>query len=441
MLKQRFNYFSMLITGIFFCVLGMSFLFEKWTPWNWLYFTLLIGISIVGALRILNFILNFHKLKHRFTQLVDVIFWIVLIIIAVINDKMFYAFFPRAVGIWIMLHALVKIIVLYIKISDHLSGWLRSLIFLCGDLFMAFVLLFMPYRFAWLVNMVMGCYFIIYGSNMLLDFIREILPSRSTDTMNQQRLAVPPFLAAIIPPALMRFILEKDKEDREREDFEAIKKDIPIDLEVFVHLAPGGPAMLGHVDIAYQGYLLSYGCYDPHRRRLFGGMGDGVVLLADKDEYIYNCLKNENKVLVCFGIAFNDKQKQSFQDTLCEMLANLSEFECDEQLKQKNRAYSGACDDYLSRVTRNVSNARYFKYRDGKFKTFFVLSTNCVFFTTHLLSAVGLNLFDISGIISPGSYFDFLNKQFKSDKSFVISRCIYTKRNMDIFLKTEKQES
>ena len=51
--------------------------------------------------------------------------------------------------------------------------------------------------------------------------------------------------------------------------------------------------------------------------------------------------------------------------------------------------------------------------------------------------AVGLNLFDMSGIISPGSYFGFLNKQFKSDKSFVMSRCIYTKRNMDIFLKKE----
>lgn len=439
MLKQQFNYFSMLITGIFFCILGMSFLYEKWTPWSWLYYTLLIGISVVGILRILNFILNFHKLKHRLTQLADVVFWLVLISIAVANDKMFYALFPRAVGVWITLHALVKIIVLYIKISDHLSGWLHSLVFLCADLFMAFVLLFMPYRFTSFVNIVMGGYFIIYGGNMLLDFIREILPSKNSGTINRQRLAIPPFLAAIVPPALIRFILEKDKEEQKREDFEAIKKDIAIDLEVFVHLAPSGPAMLGHVDIAYQGYLLSYGCYDPHQRRLFGSLGDGVVLLADKNEYIYNCLKNENKVLVCFGIVLNEKQKKSFQNTLCEMLVNLSEFHCDEQLKQNKQSYNGACDDYLSRVTRNVSNARYFKYRSGKFKTFFVLSTNCVFFTTHLLSAIGLNLFDMSGIVSPGSYFDFLNKQFKSDKSFVISRCVYTKRNMDIFLKKGMQ--
>ena len=440
MLKQRFNYVSMLITGLFFSVLGCSFLFEKWSPWNWLYFTFVIGVSIVGTLRILNFALNFRKLNHRFREMTDVLFWIILLMISLANDRMFYALFPRAVGIWILLHAIVKIIVISIKIKDHLSGWLHSLIFLLGDLFMSFVLLFMPHRFAWLIDAVMGCYFIVYGSNVLLDFIREVIPAkRKEEIENKQRLAIPPSMAAIIPPALIRFILSKDKDEQEREDFEAIKADIPIDLEVFVHMAPSGPAMLGHVDIAYQGYLLSYGCYDPHHRRLLGTLGDGVVLLAPKNKYIYNCLKNENKVLVGFGIALNEKQKQAFQARLCEMLSQLSVFECDEQLKQRDLSYKGACEDYLSRVTRNVENARYFKYRDGKFKTFFVLSTNCVYFITHLLSTIGLNLIDMSGIISPGSYFDFLNKQFKSDKSFVISRHVYTKHNMHLFMEANEE--
>lgn len=439
MLKQQLNYLSMLITGIFFCILGLSFLFETWSPWNWLYDTLVIGVGIVGLLRILNFIFNYRKLNHRFTQLADVIFWIALIIGSLANADMFYAFFPRAVGLWILLHALVKIIVLYIKLTDHLSGWLHSLIFLIGDVFMSFILLFMPNRFAWLIDTAIGIYFIVYGSNLLLDFIREIIPAKRKEQIeNKQRLAVPPFMAAIIPPALIHFILNKDKDEKEREDFEAIKADIPIDLEVFVHLAPSGPAMLGHVDITYQGYLLSYGCYDPHHRHLLGTLGDGVVLLAPRNEYIYNCLKNENKVLVGFGIALNEKQKQAFEERLCEMLSSLNEFQCDEQLKQNGIAVHTACEDYLSRVTRNVPDARYFKYQDGRFKTFFVLSCNCVYFITHLLRTIGLNLFDISGIISPGSYFDFLNKQFKSDKSFVISRHVYTKRHLNSFMKQKK---
>ncbi|MEG1630127.1 MAG: hypothetical protein RR345_03335, partial [Erysipelotrichaceae bacterium] len=62
--------------------------------------------------------------------------------------------------------------------------------------------------------------------------------------------------------------------------------------------------------------------------------------------------------------------------------------------------------------------------------TFFVLYTNCVSFVGNLIECVGLNLVDLSGIISPGSYYDFLNKQFMSEKSFVIARKLYTKKDI-----------
>ena len=35
---------------------------------------------------------------------------------------------------------------------------------------------------------------------------------------------------------------------------------------------------MGHVDICYQGQVISYGSYDPHSERLFGTIGDGVYL-------------------------------------------------------------------------------------------------------------------------------------------------------------------
>lgn len=434
MLKRSFNYFSMFVTGTFFCVLGFSFIFGRWTPWNWLYFTLIIGIGIVGVLRILNFLFNFRKLKHKLSQFLDVIVWISLIVLSLANAQLFYFIFPRLVGAWISLHAIVKVITIHIKIKDHLPGWIKSLFFLLGDLIMVFILLFMPYRFPMIVDGVVGCYFIIYGGNSLLDFTRELLPAHSGEKLDRKiRLAVPPFLAAIIPPTLMRTILDKDAEDQARDDFEAIKEDIPVDLEVYVHIAPSGPAMLGHVDIAYRGFLISYGCYDPHERRLFGTLGDGVILVAPQNPYIYNCLENENKILVGFGIALNDRQKKALNERLLETFSEFEDFYSDEELKRAGKPYKGECDDYLSRVTRNVKDSHYYKYKDGKFKTFFVLSSNCVFFITHLLGSIGLNLFDMSGIISPGSYFDFLNKQFKSDKSFVISRTIYTRKSVDRF--------
>ena len=434
MLRKTFNYFSMFVTGFFFCVLGFSFLFGTWSPWNWLYFTLIIGMIVVAILRVLNFCLNFHKVERRFGQFLDVMMWFLVIILALANSELFYFLFPRLIGSWILLHALVKTITITIKIKDHLPGWLHSFIFLIGDIFMASVLLWMPDHFPVLVNVVIGCYFLIYGNNILLNFIREVIPaSRKEQWDHRFQLALPPFLAAWIPPTLLLTILNKDKEDQARADFEMIKKDIPVDLEVFVHMALKGPAMLGHIDLAYRGFLFSYGCYDPHERRWLGTMGDGVLLVAPKEEYIYNCLKNENKVLVCFGIVLNGDQKQAFDHRLLEIFDDLVDFHSDEELAQAKKPTKGDGSDYLSRVTRNVPDAHFYKYRRGRFKTFFVLSSNCVFFIRHLLGSIGLNLLEMSGIVSPGSYFDFLNKQFKSNKSFVISRRIYTKRNMNQF--------
>lgn len=434
MLKKHFNYFSMLSTGLFFFILGISFIFGKFSPWNWLYITLIIGVSIIGVLRIANFIMNFRRLKRRFSMFLDVILWIIGIILSLSNAPLFYFLFPRLVGGWISLHAIVKTIKIYIKIKDHLSGWMHSFIFLIGDVVMATILFLAPYRYLFLVDLSVGCYFMIYGGNYVLEYLREILPAHSGATLDRKiQLAVPPFLAAIIPPTLMHMILDKDDDDQVREEFEAVKDDIPVDVEVFVHIAPSGPAMLGHVDIAYRGFLMSYGCYDPHQRRLVGTLGDGVVIVAPKDSYLYNCLVNENKVLVGFGISLNSKQKKDLNKQLLEVFEMFVDFQSDEQLKNKGLSYKGACDDYISRVTQTTPEAKFYKYKEGKLKTFFVLSSNCVFFITNILSCIGLNLVDMSGIVSPGSYFDFLNKQFKSDKSFVISRTIYTKKNAGQF--------
>lgn len=435
MLKKQFNYFVMFSTGIFFFVIGCSLLFDRMTPWNWLYYTLVIGVIVVALFRFLNIMLNFTKMKRRFSQIVDIIAWIGIMIFSISEPWLFYFVFPIIMGFWILLHAIVKIIVLYIKMKDKLPGRMHSFIFLIGDLLMAIILIFNPISYRGLINLVLGFYFIIYGGNTLLDVVREIIPKNSGEKLDQKiRLAVPPFLAAIIPPTLMRTILTKDAEDVARDEFDVIKETLQADLGVLVHLAPSGPAMLGHVDLVYRGFVMSYGCYDPHNRRLIGSMGDGVVLIAPKQSYIHNCLANENKILVEFGIKLDEKQKERLNNRLLEVFDGFVDFYSDEQLRLAGSPYKGDCEDYISRVSKTSPSTNFYKYKEGKLKTFFVLSSNCVYFAANILNVIGLNLFDMSGIISPGSYFDFLNKEFKSDKGLVISRKVYTKKNAKAFL-------
>ncbi|WP_416326971.1 hypothetical protein [[Eubacterium] hominis] len=434
MFKKNINYVTMFATGAFFCVLGFSFIFDSLTVWNWLYTTFVIGVAAVGIIRLFNLIINFRKVDNRLNQLIDIIIWIIAISISLSYPSTFFSLLPRLVGAWILLHAIVKVIVLWIKQHDHLPIPIHSIVYLIGDLIMSFFLISSPFMHEELISFCMGCYFLIYGGNSLLDLVREIIPSGSAEKLdNKIRLSVPPFMSVIIPPHLMRTLLNKDKEDQLKEQFEAIKEDIPIDMEVLIHLAPSGPAMLGHADMIYRGLVLSYGCYDPHERHLFGTMGDGVVIIAPKDTYIHNCLANENKILISFGIALNETQKDKLNKRLLEVFSTFEDFHSDEELKQMGESFEGACDDYLSRVTRTSPKSKFYKIKEGKLKTFFVVSSNCVFFLSNILKVIGLHLVDLSGIISPGAYYDFLNNQFKSNKGFVVSRKLYRKKDAVYF--------
>ena len=93
MLKKNFNYFTMFATGLFFCVLGFSFIFDSLAVWNWLYTTLVIGISVAGVIRIFNMILNYRKLKHKGGQFLDIIVWLIAIIISLAIPETFFAIF------------------------------------------------------------------------------------------------------------------------------------------------------------------------------------------------------------------------------------------------------------------------------------------------------------------------------------------------------------
>lgn len=430
MLKNTFNYFTMFITGLFFCVLGISLIFHKLDTWNWLYSLFIIGILALTVIRIFNIIINFRKVKHLSSQLFELILWILLVLISITYPSLFRTLMPRLIGVWLFLHAVAKGIVLYIKKKDKLSGQLKTSLFFCWDIIMASVLLFLPYKLEYIISYGVGAYFCIHGASALLNMIREVLPKNSGTKLDTRiRLGLPTYLAAIIPPKLIKIILDKDEDELIREEFDTYKANIPIDLEVMVHLAPSGPASFGHVDLIYKDMVFSYGCYDPHNRRLCGTLGDGVMLIAPREAYLNNCLENENKVLIGFGIILNTSQKELIEQHLLDICQDIYDFKSDEQLKREGLSYKGECDDYLSRVTRKVPHAKYYKFHDKRFKTFFVLSSNCVYFASQVLNKIGLNLVDLSGVVSPGSYFDFLNNQFKSDRGFVISRKIYRKND------------
>lgn len=71
------------------------------------------------------------------------------------------------------------------------------------------------------------------------------------------------------------------------------------------------------------------------------------------------------------------------------------------------------------------AHAEFYKIGQGPFKTYNVLTTNCVAVANMLSGSGGVDLMNPQGIVTPGTYSEFLDRQFLRKKSIVVSRTVY----------------
>ena len=64
-------------------------------------------------------------------------------------------------------------------------------------------------------------------------------------------------------------------------------------------------------------------------------------------------------------------------------------------------------------------------FKSGKFKTYFVMTTNCVLLAESIVCQAGTDILNLTGIISPGTFYDYLDREFLRPGSMVISREAY----------------
>ena len=77
------------------------------------------------------------------------------------------------------------------------------------------------------------------------------------------------------------------------------------------------------------------------------------------------------------------------------------------------------------KLLEQEAQAEFYKIGQGPFKTYNVLTTNCVAVANMLSGSGGVDLMNPQGIITPGTYSEFLDRQFRRKKSIVVSRTVY----------------
>ena len=273
--------------------------------------------------------------------------------------------------------------------------------------------------------LLLGCYLLMLGASNLRDgFFFERIES-NPKLKRRMRMTLPIFVTALIPISTLRKLNEwlSNHENQEGEVHSERKNDQVVDLEIFVHTSETSFFLaMGHVDICYQGKVISYGSYDPHSERLFGMVGDGVLFKANREKYIELCKRESQKTLFAYGLSLTDQQKAAIQTRLAEIEDLLIPWEPSSQLMKRRE---GEVKHTYSYQLKQEADAMRYKFSSSKFKTYFVLSTNCVLLADSIVGKAGTDILSPQGFIVPGTYQDYLDLEYTKPSGIVVSRSIY----------------
>lgn len=387
-------------------------------------FTYLIGFVFIflGITYFLREIISKFKNKNDsnfwLRAFVNIIIGLVIIIYPGIPITLVGIF----TGIYCCLLSAIHLINTYTKFKDHLKGLILEFILSVFFIALGIFFLFSPYLHVNIIMDVVSIYFILFGMTYIKDGIKEIIPVTHKNKLKRKvRIMLPAIFSALIPRIVLEevnaYLKPEENEEHDKPKYQKNKINVIPDIEVLVHVSKEGYGPMGHLDLIIDGKVISYGNYDGSSAKLFEAIGDGVLFIADAKKYIPFVIKDSHKTLFSFGLKLEDEQLKKIKEKLNSFKTNLTEWIPPE--------YNGKGKPlYPIRLSNDVP-VKFYKFTKGKYKTYFVFSNNCVSIADDIIGSAGTDIINLNGIITPGVYYDYLNKEFAKKNSFVISKKIY----------------
>lgn len=385
----------------------------------WPLFTLLMLIII--GLDTLTRLLDWFLMKpRRWSSAIwlPLIGDLVMMILFVVFNHLMSHFTVILFGWWSLLNALSRLLGYFVARRDHLR--FRRWLLLDGviTLIFSFMLIFSQAMRSALFEVYIGSYLIFYGAMQLISAINALSDHRLASYIH---LPVPVFLATVLPSSVVRIVGEMVRLDPREVATHVDPTMDEHEVSVYFYMENKSFNRFGHVDIGYMGKSYSYGNHDPFNRQKYLLYGDGVLIRADEASFVGYQLEARGHVIARFRIRLNDTQLTKFKEALNKLLARTVPFAFPYD-EDPQASY------YLTRLHRATKDMSLFKFSSGMFRTYYILTTNCVLLVDTLLRKSGINMFNISGVITPGTYFDLLNDLYLTPESPVIQRIYYHKR-------------
>ena len=421
---------SLLIVSISLIFLGLLMIIGR----DELYFDIMnIFISVILILGVFQFIRYFFmKPSNKKITFIQSFSYLIFCLIISSIRAIPLSIFPIIFALYMLLNGIIRMITYFLMLSTKVNGRIVHLILGVVYLLIGIPLLFAPLKKITTVLLLVGYYIVLLGFNYLLIFISNILPIKvKTKIQRKIRITLPAIFQAIIPYQVLReinYYWNKNNFDKPLIMKEK-KIDATPDIEVFIHVAPSSYNRFGHVDICVDNKVISYGAYDFSTSRLFNTIGEGTIFQVNRDKYIDYCTNYSNKTLFCFGLKLTKKEKQNVMSQINSIMNNVIDYETPYETDKKEKNIKANYNDYPSKLAKRAG-AKFYKIKSGPFKTFFILGVNCCRLADHIIGKGGTDLLKMTGIITPGTYYDYLNQEFYKKNSMVISRTIYNNHSL-----------
>lgn len=441
---EKLSPFSLALSAVVHIAMGISLLFwpqKVWKLFIWLLPLFLFATGGIGFLSILGGENGRTRLRVS-----TAVLYMVFGGIAAEFPWVLTRWLAQCLGIWAVLNGIIRLINGITLLRDQVPGWRRS--FFDAVVSFGFGVLFFsnPIGNGVLALLWLGAYLIACGLSVAGDAARAVLCTEygKKKIRKKVRMALPVLLAAFLPRRLLDSVNASLKvEPPDRPDLALEGQSASHYIEIFIHLKKGIMEGFGHVDLCLDGTVYSYGCYDTASHRLGGVISDGTMAVVPRLPYIRHCLEFEKKKLVGFVVLLTKQEFQDVKGALTSILRDAYSWPCALERRQEERrkreakqekwcSGSGGTKNAKERmdaasVLYRRTGAHFLKFKKGKFKTYYVCGTNCVLLADTVMGYAGVDWLRTNGIITPGTYYSYMESLWKLPNSSVIERRIYSR--------------
>lgn len=333
------------------------------------------------------------------------------------------------IGVCQLFTAVINFITFYLYRKDGVQPRIRYLIDGIWLSLLGSASLFVSGTQLVVQTIVIGGYLVLYGLTNLRDGFLFEEAIEQQNLKRHVRLPLPLFLAALIPRMTLQKVndyLADNKGQTAQSIYNRHKEiaELPA-LEVFVHVGEEGFGAVGHVDLSYKGQVYGYGSYDVLSERLGGAIGDGVLFKAERQAYIDFC-NQEGMTMLGYQLSLTPEQEEAVEARLAEIDNLLLPWNPSPE-KVSKTADGQPIEMYAYRMKEEIG-AALFKFKKSKFKTYFVLSTNCVLLADSVIGQAGTDVLGLRGFIAPGTYQSYLDQEYEKPHSLVVAKNIYYRK-------------